>query len=639
MRSLPAKILFIFIFAFLLEIICAFEHVSVFSLNSYAQADTIYFAQALRVSFPKGSWYCNNPYETGGLFEHPGFAKISLHIEAGLVQVWKMSMDSLIRSNLEPDHFDKAQKILYTKNGFSIIEKKPSAEEANNIYHSWINLYEVYKYNDGYYVKMTIQAPYDFKKTADSLLSEIMNSIYLHTPEELDRKEGLPLNALNIDQYVAKEESKAIEKMIRMFGQSYVTEEVKNKTHIDLMAKAEKKMRWHFTHKEYFAKHRVIAGGHLSMDSWLDSKFGYGTASEIEYCMECGDLLIDPWFDKGYELVVDSFMRHECRISKDEATKWVASKTFDISGKENYWAVVTSYKNPNSPASVFIFKFTKTGYKWSFFKTEFDERHTKDPYYAYQPNDIDILLSIASKKGMSEMVEVKNSTRNIYYIGNSAVPQTNYIRIELSDRDTLKYNVEYSDIMINEPYATSDVSDNGNEVIKDQFVIIDKQATPPTPGPHFYAPTVHYNSYTDKLYNPSMVIKDDLLMKRIEKVPGVYYEEKSLAGATYTEVNKDTAYAAAMNLLKKQIAPAKRLYKTGMVYGDVNDNGRTDCYTFSISNGKLLGIRMLETTDAGVTELKADAAVIKKISATPLYKKMVEISLRPVNEEGDFVRY
>jgi hypothetical protein len=76
-----------------------------------------------------------------------------------------------------------------------------------------------------------------------------------------------------------------------------------------------------------------------------------------------------------------------------------------------------------------------------------------------------------------------------------------------------------------------------------------------------------------------------------------------------------------------------------MVYGDVNGNGRLDCYTFNISNGKLLGMRMLETTDTGVAELKADAAVMKKITSSPLYKKLVEISLRPLNEEGDFVRY
>ena len=638
MRSKLLKIVFIFLFAFVLETMCGFAHVSLFSQSSYAQTDTIYFAQAVRVSFPKGTWYCNHLFETGGMFEHPGYSKISLDIEAGKVQTWKMSMDSLIRSNLEPDRFDKAPKVLYTKNGFSIIEKKPLAADSNDKFHSVIYMYEVYKYNDGYYLKININAPYGLKKTTDSLLDEIMNSIYLYTPEELDKKEGLPLNALNIDQYVEREEGKAIEKTTRVFGKSYLTEEVKKSIHNDVQSTAENKMRWHCTHKEYFAKHRVIAGGHLSMNSWLDSKFDRGSASEIEYCKACGDMPTDPWFDKGYELVVDSFMRHECRIGKDEETKWVSSKTFDISGKEYHWAVVTSYKNINSPASVFIFKFTKVNDKWSFVKNEFDERHTKDLYYTNKPNDIDILMSIAPKRGMSEMLEVKNSTRNIYYMGNSNVPQTNYIRVDLSDRDTLKYNVEYSDIMINEPYVPSDVSDNGTAVIKEEF-IIDRESAAPTPGPHFYAPVVHYNSYTDHIYEPKYVVKDSLLMKRIEKVPGVYYEGKSLAGYTYTYVNEDTAYAAAMNLLKRQISPAKRLYKTGMVYGDVNGNGKLDCYTFSISNGKLLGIRMLETTDTGVAELKADAAVMKKISSTPLYKKLIEISLRPLNEEGDFVRY
>ena len=105
MRYNLSKIVFIFCFAFVLETICGFAHVSLFSQKSYAQSDTIYFAQAVRVCFPKGSWYCDHLFETGGMFDHPGYSKISLSIEAGKVQTWKMSMDNLIRSNLEPDRY------------------------------------------------------------------------------------------------------------------------------------------------------------------------------------------------------------------------------------------------------------------------------------------------------------------------------------------------------------------------------------------------------------------------------------------------------------------------------------------------------------------------------------------------------
>ncbi len=99
--------------------------------------------------------------------------------------------------------------------------------------------------------------------------------------------------------------------------------------------------------------------------------------------------------------------------------------------------------------------------------------------------------------------------------------------------------------------------------------------------------------------------------------------------------NKKITNDYHMQEYAQAIPPASRIYFNVPTMGDVNGNGLADCYSYSISNGKLLNINVFEVTNGGIQQLSADADIKNKIAADYNVVHAIHISEQKENN-SDF---
>ena len=84
---------------------------------------------------------------------------------------------------------------------------------------------------------------------------------------------------------------------------------------------------------------------------------------------------------------------------------------------------------------------------------------------------------------------------------------------------------------------------------------------------------------------------------------------------------------------RKNIKPNLRIYSSGPETGDINNNGREDCYWYSISNGKLVDFKACEVSDRGLSPIATDAAMIRKKKDSYNLKYLLHVSTEAENKD------
>jgi hypothetical protein len=213
---------------------------------------------------------------------------------------------------------------------------------------------------------------------------------------------------------------------------------------------------------------------------------------------------------------------------------------------------------------------------------------------------IDVFPSNQNMKG--NFVIIRNKRTNACFIGNSQVNKTNFLKTD--DALPIGYDASY--------YFT------------------------PRDSINFYMPEKRYNNYIESRKYYWQIIEDKKLFSEIKKYD-IYNTYINFPGQTKSvEINKDKVVSISRDILIKTIPPAKRIYTTFLIFGDINKNAIQDCYTFSVSNGELKSYKLYELTETGVTQLQPAESFYKTISETAMFKKIQEISRNPINIEPEF---
>lgn len=571
---------------------------------SLAQRDTLVFPPSLELSFPAKSWvkylnYTKAMFMPGTLtFQNIKNKELQMEVESGQVRDLSLPPDKILDYLQESIMGIKTQKS-FVRNECKVIPFQYSKNEGDDKESSEYQGYIVFKYNFAYFAFISLDAPKKFAAQLDSSLNDLLNSINLLTPDIIDKKEGLPITSKNFDNLLVKEQENGLREIKKQYGISVLDAETEKSFRDQITTELKKKVEYQYTHKKYFTYENNIKYGHEPFGDWLDYALEDKEFNELEFYRAFGGNIHDE-ASNGFDFAVDSFMRAESKISKEAKTQWI-NFTSDSSGKTTlYWALTTAFVKDSSTELLTIYCFEKRAGKWEQNHVSFNEKYNFPFDDANISNFYSIYTYPSPQKKAGSFVVASNHRNDVYYIGNSQVNKTNFIK-------------------------TNDIIINGFDA--SYFLT-------PRDSNDFYVSSKYYNNYIENRQYYSEIIEDKNLFAEIKK-QDVYDLISDLDRKLSKRINEDKVVNVAHDILTKPIPPIKRIYTTALIFGDINKNSIQDCYTFSVSNGELRDYKIYEITENGVIQRDANEVLYKIISETTLFKKIQKISLNPINDENE----
>lgn len=435
-------------------------------------------------------------------------------------------------------------------------------------------------------------------------------------PSVMDKKEELPITSNNFNRLLDKQEIYYINKYKERIGlskESNLDPEIQKAIRTEVEKDLNKKMKYGFTYEKYYRYENDIKNGLGSVDNWLDYELEGKTFNELEF-YETFDGNVHGESMAGFQLAMDNFVKSKFNIPAKAKTEWLHYVKDSSNIKNQYWAVESAYFNESLTESVILLSLEKKNDNWKYFNTTFNEKYLIEYDKLWDnSNSNNFSLNIQSQNRIKgKFIVLDNEKIGVSYIGNSDIAETNFIRTEDGNPNEFDVTLYY------------DAVQDSDKIVMDRYFITAN-----------FKPYFYYNDSFQKKLNLSYVLQDKKLYHEVNK-----YEVGSITidGKEQSENEESILYAAKKILADVPFPPIKRIYKTGLIFGDINSNGIQDCYHFSISNGKLISYKAYEITSVGVTELKFDEIISKKIMKTDLFKKIQGKSLLQ-NDKEEFDPY
>ncbi|MFN0203132.1 MAG: hypothetical protein ACKVTZ_16520 [Bacteroidia bacterium] len=570
----------------------------------FAQRDTLVFPPSLQLSFPEKSWvryfnYTKAMFMPGTLtFQNINNEELQMEAQSGQVRDLSLSPEKII-AYLQKSTDEIKTKKSFTRNECSVIPFEYSKNEGDDKLKSEYQGYIVFKYNLAYFAFISLCAPEKLTAQLDSSLNDLLNSIDLLTPDIIDKREGLPINEKNFDSLLVKEQEAGLRSIKNQYGTSELDAATEQSFRDQITIELWKKVEYQYTHEKYFTFENNIKNGHEPFNDWLDYELEDKEFDELKF-YRAFDGNIHGETSDGFDLAVDSFMRVESNFPKEAETQWIYFSKDSSATKTLYWALTTAFVKDSSTESIIVYCFEKRDGKWDQNHISFKEKYN----FPFDDVNISNFYSIytypSEQKTKGTFIVVANKRTDAFYIGNSQVNKTNFIKTE----DALAHDFDASYFL------------NLSDSI------------------HCYMLDKHYNNYIESRQYYWEIVEDKKLFAEIKKhdVYDILVDEEQKKSK---RINEDRVVSVAHDILIEPIPPIKRIYTTALLFGDINKNGVQDCYTFSASNGELKSYKVCEITDSGVIQLEANEVLSKAISETTLFKKIQKISLNPINDEKE----
>jgi hypothetical protein len=195
-----------------------------------AQRDTLIFPPSLQLSFPEKTWiryinYTKAMFMPGTLsFQDIHNEEMQMEVQSGEIRELYKPPDKIIEYLLQDSEGVKSQD-QFTKNDCSVISSQYLKDNGNDDNKTEYVGYTIFKYNFAYFAFISLNAPIKLKAQLKSALDDLLNSIYLLTPDIIDKKEGLPITGRNYDSLLVKEQESELQKIKKQYGISELDSE------------------------------------------------------------------------------------------------------------------------------------------------------------------------------------------------------------------------------------------------------------------------------------------------------------------------------------------------------------------------------------------------------------------------------
>lgn len=435
------------------------------------------------------------------------------------------------------------------------------------------------------------------------------------TPSVMDKKEELPITSDNFNRLLDKQEIYYVNKYkerINLPKERNLDPKIQKAIRTEVEKDLNKKMKYGFTYEKYYRYENDIKNGHGSIDNWLNYELEEKTFNELEF-YETFDGNVHGESMAGFQLAMDNLVKSKFNIPAKAKTEWLHYVKDSSNSKNQYWAVESAYLNESLTESVILLSLEKKNSDWKFSNTTFNEKYLIEfDKLGENSNSNNFSLYIQSQnKTKGKFIALDNEKIGVSYIGNSDISETNFIRTEDGNPKEFDVTLYY------------DAVQDSDEVVMDRYFITAN-----------FKPFFYYNDSLLKKLNLSYILSDKKLYNKVNEyeVNLSIIDEKANKKRQF-EDEESVLYIAKKILADVPFSPVKRIYKTGLIFGDINNNGIQDCYNFSISNGKLITYKVYELTDIGVVELSSNEIISKKITMTTLFKKIQGKSLLKEDKE------
>jgi hypothetical protein len=569
----------------------------------YSQRDTMIFPPSLQLSFQAKTWSQYYDYTTAMfssntiLFQHEKYLDMKMRAETGLTKELSLPPKDLIKY-LKESNSSFITEPEYVKNGFTIIPFQyinSDNIEKEEKYKGYMLL----NYDEEYYIYLSIEAPLKMETELNEALLDILTFTLFIRPTDIDKYYGLPYSMDKFDDLFAKKQKEAFDEFKKLYGSAKLDKTTKTELIEEVRAELLKLIKYQFTFEKYYKAESGIKLGSLSLEEWLDYELLGKQTDNLDFYETFGGNHHGESSD-GNEAALDHFMKSELKTPANYETHWIWQFGDSIDANHfRYWAIITANDIEKTNETVTFICFERNEGKWTYTYSSTNESIT------YYFEDVRNLFSIDTVEtfggSFSDFVIINNLRTHTTYIGNKRKSGTNFIAIQNLDVNWLSYDACYTKIELDE----SNIFTN--------------------------TPT-RYNAYIENRNSIDSIVNDKALMKQVETYDDIYY-------SNVHEVIEENLFAAVYDILKKPIPPEKRIYKTALVVGDINKNGKQDAYTFSISNGKIVDYHLIELNESGVIELKDNEKFIPVFMTTPMFKILQQLSLKEINDEREFARF
>lgn len=434
-------------------------------------------------------------------------------------------------------------------------------------------------------------------------------------PSVIDKEEELPVTSDNFNRLLEKQTTYYTNKYkerIKLPKEHNLDPKIQNAIRTEVENDLDKKMKYGFTYEKYYRYEDDIKNGQGSINNWLDYELENKTFSELEFYDTFGGNVHGEAMD-CFQLAMDNFVKSQFNVPSEAKTEWLHYEKDFTNSKNQYWAVESAYLNESLTESIILLSLEKKNNDWKFLNTTFNEKYLIEfDKLGENSNSNNFSLYIQSQnKTKGKFIVLDNEKIGVSYIGNSDISETNFIKTEDGNPKEFDVALYY------------DAVRDSDKVVMDRYFITAN-----------FKPFFYYNDSLLKKLNLRYILSDKKLYNKVNEYEvnlSIIDEKGNEKGQSEDE--ESVLYVAKKILADAPFSPAKRIYKTGLIFGDINKNGILDCYNFSLSNGKLINYKIYEITKKGVAELKTDDTISTKITSTVLFKKIKEKSLLKEDKE------
>jgi hypothetical protein len=459
--------------------------------------------------------------------------------------------------------------------------------------------YIIYKSNGQYMVQFFLTGPKYLSEEVNNTLDDLLQSTRFVNPIEIDQHEGLPVIHISPEEYLEMQLKKVKKEMSEIYPEMNSDPMFQENIETEFSDLFWKRAQYQFSFERYFNSKENIQFGHEPLDYWFDYHFYQKKFPDLEYFNKFRDASHGEEED-GIEMAIDSLVRSIQIIPENYKVEFTISDIDSIpSGNKFFIFAVAAEPDGHFNISCLI-PFAHQNGKWTQQPSLSNIQTERDflSEYGYY-NRLEIKSVPLKNKSENYFVVAEDPRQHLIYLFSDNYAHSEYVRVYADT--TNQFEVEF--------YLRS---------FEDQIRI---------GSINFYESIEKKIHYDEKNVDAQFIYR----MKDEDIFTSYYLED----GSFEDRVDAYKLYHVGKKILVNELPLDKRGYTTQLKFGDLNKNGISDCYSFTVSNGKIVHYEVYELTKDGVIQLPSNDQLFKLILGTAEFQKVKEISLGNVMLEWD----
>ncbi len=356
------------------------------------------------------------------------------------------------------------------KNGFTVIKysDKNGIESGRKYHCEFMGIHP-----EGFTAVLFFEAPESNKAILDSLVNGSIKDFHVVSANYVDQKFGYPIKESNKEVQVEKRMEKLMAAILEKNPSFHPDEAGLDELNNEARRQLDKDIKWGYSYQKYYSTRKKIALGNLSLNDWLEVRFGTKESDDISFLKAYNSGQQNEFID-GFNRAVSRTFGDTLQINYLADPMEIEHKT-----KKLFWTFCFPSKPIKDSTTIIVFCFS-----YDTISTQWDANKAVVSKMAASREETNGFKIVKHNTGESEFDNITADFIVIaddsgkFIIGNNTMQNSNFIKSNFSIPDMDNYKMIAKGVNLVKDkltYAEMTSSDGSDELQGLKYIQPDKR--------------------------------------------------------------------------------------------------------------------------------------------------------------------